>query len=150
MQQYKITLKLLDPQPVATIRRTCLPVELGTTLGEILPEIWAFLQNQDVYPSGPPFARYHHVTEDEVDLEAGYPVKEPVEPEGDIQASELPGGNTAVTWHIGSYEHLRDAYAALAEWIQAKDLHARGAPWEVYHTDPDDICLLYTSPSPRD
>jgi AraC family transcriptional regulator len=43
-----------------------------------------------------------------------------------------------VTMHIGPYEKLPDAYAAIQQWIEAEGLSAAGHPWESYLTDPGD------------
>jgi AraC family transcriptional regulator len=55
--------------------------------------------------------------------------------EGDIIASELPGGDAAVAIHAGAYERLEGTHAVVATWLEAQKLDA-GAPWEVYVTDP--------------
>ena len=63
-------------------------------------------------------------------------VAAPIEPHGRVQASMLPGGAAAVTWHVGPYDDLRAAYAALAAWLEASGREPLGAPWESYWSDP--------------
>ena len=55
---------------------------------------------------------------------------------GDVFASELPGGHTAHTWHIGPYDNMETAYRALEAWIAERHGKPDGAPWEVYRSDP--------------
>jgi effector-binding domain-containing protein len=52
--------------------------------------------------------------------------------EGRISSGELPGGPAITTWHIGSHDHLGNAYARLDDWLQAHGREGDGAAWEVY------------------
>jgi effector-binding domain-containing protein len=65
-------------------------------------------------------------------------VAEPVEGAGRIQASTLPGGQIATTWHVGSYDTLHQAHRAVEAWLEAQQWGMIGAPWEVYWSDPGD------------
>jgi effector-binding domain-containing protein len=56
----------------------------------------------------------------------------------EIVADCLPGGPVATATHSGAYEKLSEAHAAIQQWIEGQGLHAAGAPWEVYTTDPAD------------
>ncbi len=128
--------KVIQPQAAMSIRVITTPAEIGQTLGQILGEVWTYLQGQGVQPDGPPFARYYEYRADHVDMEAGLPVSSPVAGAGRISAGELPGGKVAVAWHIGPYDTLHETNAALESWIQEQNQEAAGAPWEVYWTDP--------------
>ena len=64
--------------------------------------------------------------------------------QGEIVADTLPGGPVATTTHMGPYDTLTEAYAAIEQWIAAEGLVAAGAPWEAYVTDPGDY------PDPKD
>jgi effector-binding domain-containing protein len=131
-----IETKVIQPQAAMSIRVITTPTEIGQTLGQILGEVWTYLQGRGVQPAGPPFARYYEYRADHVDMEAGLPVSSPVAGAGRISADELPGGKVAVTWHIGPYDTLHKTYVALESWVQEQNQEAAGAPWEVYWTDP--------------
>jgi len=131
-----IETKVIQPQAVMNIRVITTPAEIGQTLGQILGEVWAYLQGLGVQPAGPPFARYYEYQSDHVDMDAGLPVSSPVAGAGRISAGELPGGKVAVIWHIGPYDTLRETYEALESWVQEQKQEAAGAPWEVYWIDP--------------
>ena len=133
---YEVTVRETEPQPVASIRATIKPDEIGDKLGTLLSQIRQYLDEQGSIPTGPPFSRSHTYTAEAVDLEAGYPVKQPVDGDGRIAASQLPGGPVAATWHIGPYTRLRGAYDALRAWMAKQGRKPRGAPWEVYWTGP--------------
>lgn len=123
-------------QPVASIRLKCKPSEISATLGTVLPEVMGHLSASGAKIVGAPFSRYHAFGKDEIDLEAGIPVAKPIEEKGRVKNSELPGGKTVTTWHVGPYEKLTAAHQALRDHLGAQRLEARGGPWEVYWTDP--------------
>lgn len=87
---------------------------------------------------GPPFARYTMIGDDaqEFDVEAGFPVSEPVEVSGEVEVGSLPGGPAAVTWHVGPYDAMKPAYVRLLSWIKEHGAVPDGSAWEVYHSDP--------------
>jgi effector-binding domain-containing protein len=133
---HQIEVKGLQPRPTLSIRTTTTPAELGSTLGQLLPEVWRYLEGQGIQPAAPPFARYHGYGADRVDLEAGLAVTAPAPGAGRIAAGELPGGQAATTWHVGPYDTLPTAHHALEAWIKDAGREPAGGPWEVYWTDP--------------
>ena len=42
----------------------------------------------------------------------------------------------AVTWHIGPYETLPEAYEAIETWTADHGLASAGPMWEIYWSDP--------------
>lgn len=131
------SVETLVARPALSIRVQVAKDRVGPTLAVLLPEVMAHLSKAGVSPAGPPFSRYHGTDKDgKLDLEAGMPVAKKVEGKGRVQASELPGGKAAMTWHIGPFETLEESYAALGRWIEANRLTSAGAYWEVYWTDP--------------
>jgi effector-binding domain-containing protein len=133
---YQVEIRKVTEQPVVSIRTQCHVAELGAILAEILPEVWRYVRNNGVNPSGPPFTRYHGFSEDRVDIEGGLPVTAPLPGEGRIAAGVLPGGEVATTLHLGPYDKLPRAHDALHEWIVANKRFSAGPQWEVYLTDP--------------
>jgi effector-binding domain-containing protein len=135
---YSIKTTKLKPRPIAAIRVTTPPARLGEAFREVLPEVASYLERVGVSPAGPPFARFFDYTEDEADLEAGFPVNEAVAGEGRVIAGELPGGTGATTVHVGPYEGLQQAHEAMGEWVLANGHDPGGPVWEVYVTGPLD------------
>jgi effector-binding domain-containing protein len=133
---YEITVKELAPQPMVSIRTTCHAAVIGSTLAEILPEVFRYIRENDVYPCGPPFTRYHGFSDTEVDIEGGMPVKTPLPGKARIRAGELPGGRVATTIHIGPYERLPEAHDALHAWMREQEVEPAGPQWECYISDP--------------
>ncbi|MBD3334216.1 MAG: AraC family transcriptional regulator [Candidatus Eisenbacteria bacterium] len=133
---YKIEIKTIETQAMVSIRATTRPEDIGATLETILPEVWRHLQDLGMDPAGPPFTRYCEFEQDRVGLEAGFPVTTPLGSEGRIADGHLPGGKVAVTWHVGPFHRLREAYTALEAWLREERIDPTGPPWEVYWTDP--------------
>jgi effector-binding domain-containing protein len=95
-----------------------------------------YLNRAQLEPTGPPFARFTFL-DDMVAVEAGFPVREEIPGADPVEPSTLPDGPAAVTTHIGRYEDLDRAYAAIHKWLDAHGYAAAGPHWEVYHTDPN-------------
>lgn len=130
------TIETIDAKPAATIRATIKANEVSKTLTTILPEVFTYIARAGGAPTGPPFTRYHRFGTDELDIEAGMPLAKAIAGEGRVQSAELPGGRTAIAWHVGPYHDLQKSYKRLEEWMKSQKLEARDAPWEIYWTDP--------------
>ncbi|HZJ02996.1 MAG TPA: GyrI-like domain-containing protein [Thermoleophilia bacterium] len=125
-----------DAQTVASVRLTVDRDELGSALDEVLPEIMEQLSREGVEATGPPFTRFHRSEGKSLEIEAGLPVGARVAGGGRVRASELPGGEAATIWHIGSYATIGESFGHLSSWF-AKFRKVQGdGPWEVYVTDP--------------
>ena len=124
-----------DPAAIVAAAKAALD-DYGDNVPEILPEVFRYLREHDMWPSGPPFTRYHGFSETEVDLEGGMPVKVPVAGSGRIAAGELPGGKVVTTIHRGPYEQLPAAHDALHVWMREQSVESAGPQWEFYLTDP--------------
>jgi effector-binding domain-containing protein len=133
---YEIEIKDLEERYVATIRAKTTPDKLSETFRELLPEIMAQVDKAGVQPPNPAFGIYHTYTKDEVDLEVGVPLPQPIPTEGRVTGRELPATLAAVTWHVGPYSSIGEAFRAVEVWIADKGKEATGPPWEVYWTGP--------------
>jgi effector-binding domain-containing protein len=133
---YAIEMQTVESQPTAVVRVQVTPQEIGPKMGELIGKVAAFLGQKGFQPTGPAFSLYHSFTPDSVDMEVGFPVPSPIEQEGDIQPGTLPGGSAAVTMHVGPYDKLHAAHAALQKWITDNGKTSGGPTWEIYLTDP--------------
>lgn len=131
----KIQLRVVNRHDTASVRVTVNRDDLTESLGRIYQAVDATLAKQRVQPSGSKFARYHQFG-DMVDLEAGVPVPTPIQPDGDVKPSQLPGGPAVLAVHAGPYEGLAATYDALETWMRTSGRKAAGGPWEIYLTDP--------------
>ncbi len=136
---YEIEVRRLSPQPTLMVRGRAALADVPATIGEHLEAVSRRIEELGEEPAGPPYARYHEVGEEEVELEAGFPVSRALEGAGPVEPSELPGGEAAATEHWGSYDDLPAAAAALGAWVARHGRKAAGARWEVYWTDPREV-----------
>ena len=142
---YSITKKELAPQPVLIVRRRVKRSEIAATIGEALPHIFIYAQQNGIALAGLPFTRYVEMGPGLVTMEPGMRVTGQLPAgQGDVLAATLPGGPAATTVHAGPYDKLSDAYAAIEYWMETEGLVAAGAPWECYLNDPSD------DPDPQD
>ncbi|OGN87342.1 MAG: hypothetical protein A2X23_05745 [Chloroflexi bacterium GWC2_73_18] len=135
---YEIKIRETPPQPMLSVRRhTSLP-ELGPLMGRTYGELFGYLGRNGIRPAGPPFAIYHDpdFREEDIDVEMGVPLAEPVAGEGELRGGELPAGPAAYTLHGGPYEEIGPAYQALVGWMQVHGHEGAGPPREVYLVGP--------------
>ena len=128
--------KQIEAQPILSIRTTATMDRIGEVMGPLFGEVYGRIKQIGREPAGMPFAVYHSMDGDAIDLECGMPVDSPMEGAGRVQAGELPAGTVATVTHMGPYDALRQTWAALTEWMSTQGLQPAGAPWEVYATDP--------------
>ncbi len=141
---YSIAKEQIAPQHVLVIRRRIKRDEIAKALGEMFGQTSLYAQRSGAAMAGPPFARYLEWGPGLLTLEAGLPVATAYPGEGDVRPDVLPGGFAAFTTHMGPYDQLVAAHAAVQQWVEAEGLTAQGAPWESYITDPADY------PDPKD
>jgi effector-binding domain-containing protein len=133
---YTVERRTLTLQPTAVLRGKLPVPEIGGFLAHAYGTVAAHLERLGLPIAGMPFARYRHLGDDEFEVEAGFPVAAPVDSEGEVEGSTLPGGSAVATWHRGPYEQLGRAYEALADWVEQHGGELEGPAWEVYYSDP--------------
>jgi effector-binding domain-containing protein len=133
---YEIESRTLAEQDTAVEYTTLAVTEIGPWLGKALGEVASYLARKGAGPAGMPFARYHPTSDNRFEVEAGFPASTPTAGEGEVEPSDLPGGLAAVTVHVGPYDAMEPAYAALRTWVQTHGGEPVGDAWEVYLTDP--------------
>lgn len=133
----EISVSDLPEQPTAVVRATVRMDELRSFFDGVFGTVVNAVQGQGARVAGPPFAMYHGMPSETVDVEAGFPVAGPFAGTDDVTASVLPGGRTARALHVGPYEALTETYQEMTTWLQEKDLTPGASMWEVYLSDPN-------------
>lgn len=121
--------------PTATVRGTVSMAELRDFYDGAFGRVAAALERQEVTPTSA-FGLYLSPPGDQFELEVGFVVDGPIEPDGDVVPSALPGGRAARLTHLGSYDGLGGAWEQLMTWVGEQGLAPTGPMWEVYVTEP--------------
>jgi effector-binding domain-containing protein len=119
----------------AGIREKVFFNDVSDRMSEMFQTIAGFVGSTTATITGAPFAIYHEMKGDTIDLECGYPVSELVLPEPPFQTGTLQPAEYAVADYYGSYENLEEAHSALQQWIEKHRFRINGAPVEQYITD---------------
>jgi AraC family transcriptional regulator len=132
----------IDPQPAVAVRTQTTADRIGEEYAGLVQEVFAYLLEKGIEPSGPPYIRYHEFAPERVDMEVGLPISragDPIfDPDPRMSFVDLPGGEVAVAMHEGPYDGLAKVYESLHDWIHAQGRSEGTAPWEVYEVSPDD------------
>jgi effector-binding domain-containing protein len=140
-------LRDVGAQQTVCARLTAPSGELPDVFRRLPVAVFERIRSTGAEPAGPLFARYHSFGAEQVDVEIGFPVAQPlpgVSPvaeigAGEIGSSALPAGRVAFTIHRGPYDGLSDSYDRLHDWIHAAGLSEGSGPWESYVDDPGDM-----------
>jgi effector-binding domain-containing protein len=132
---YQIVSREVPTQRVATLRERVPAAAIGQAFGEGLAEVTRATELAGAEIDGLPFAIYHRMDPQEVDVEIGFPILGQVE-EGRVHTTTLEGGHVVCTVHMGPYEEVGRAYDALTRWVDLHGERVVGPSREVYLNEP--------------
>ena len=124
-------------QPTAVLRERVPMANLTEFFGRAFGAVRAAAQAQHASPTGPPFALYHGMPTDTVDVEAGFPVTPGFSAAGDVISGLLPGADAFEAVHKGPYDTLERTYALILERMSAEGMTPSDTMWEFYLSDPE-------------
>jgi DNA-binding transcriptional MerR regulator/effector-binding domain-containing protein len=126
----EILLKEVPPQWVASVREM---IPNYPSVGALYPRVAAAL-GPAMAESIVSFASWHdrEYREKDVDAEAGFYLRKPVQVADGARVHELPAVNAASIVHSGSYQRLPEAYDALLLWVASNGYQVAGPIRELY------------------
>lgn len=130
-----VGIQTVYPRKLAAVRREVAPGDVGSAWGPALAKVWDFIRRQpDLWRGGHNVFVYHHSDEPDAPLlcEFGVEVTRTFATDGEVYATETPGGEAAVAVHRGPYEGLNEAYRAIDEWMAENRRESAGHSWEIY------------------
>jgi DNA-binding transcriptional MerR regulator len=131
---YDVNLKTVPDRPVLFVRERVTLPETGGVLRRAMAEACALLERRGARGAGAPYCAYPLPEEGEVvPVDSVVPTEAMLQGEGRVRSRLEPGGEVAFTVHVGPYEDLPAAFAAVAAWVGANGLEVSGALREIYH-----------------
>jgi effector-binding domain-containing protein len=130
------SIETIAAKKALAVRLTIPEAEVSKYLGIMYQEVMAYAMKQKLTPTAPPFARFHSHRDGKIDLEGGMTFSGDAPGEGRVQATTLPGGRAAMTWHVGPYHDLEKTCRLLESWMKEQGLKEAGGLWEIFWTDP--------------
>lgn len=144
-QAHAIDVRELPFRHAATVRETIDIDELTERLDRMVETVMDAIGLQGLAATGPPFARLHgpgalidisHTGHDgagaSVDVEAGIPLAQPIDPTEHVRADHLPAGPALHLSHEGARDTLPMSRRALRDYVVEHALTANGDGWECY------------------
>jgi effector-binding domain-containing protein len=121
----------------AGVRKTVAMTELTQFFSQAFAQTMKALEARGVEVVGPPFGKYYGHPGRTVDVEAGFPIAEPITRHGQVGPGLLPGGRVVEAIHVGPYDTMGLTYAAIERFFAAEGLTPGPIMWESYLSDPD-------------
>jgi effector-binding domain-containing protein len=144
---YQVVTENVDAQLLAAVRRRVPVGQVATSWKPALDLVWEFLRrNEGLRTTGHNCFLYHHPASGEVamNVDFGVQVVRSFPDSQEVICTEVPGGEVAMTTHIGSYGKLAAAHQAINSWRAATGRTFGGYSWEIYGDWTDDETKLET------
>ncbi|HYM58994.1 MAG TPA: GyrI-like domain-containing protein [Solirubrobacteraceae bacterium] len=123
-------------QPYVAIRRQVTD-GVPAAVDSAFPELFGWLGEHGVKPSGPPFIRFLEVDAqgEPLELEVAVPVVGGVEGDERVLAEVLPAGRYVTFLHAGPYRSTTEPDLAAARAMVQDWAVQQGIPWDRWDTD---------------
>ncbi len=136
---YPCALETQPAQAVLYIRTRCPMQELPQKMGEAFGTIWAYASQVQAAVVGGPYALYHNMDMQNLDVEMGFPVAGPVPGKDTVQYRVLPAARVATCLYTGPYDGIHEAYGALQKWMAEQGVQPGATMFDWYLNDPSQV-----------
>jgi hypothetical protein len=126
-----VGIQAVSGRPLAAVRRSVRPGDVGSSWGPAVDTVWDFLPSQPgLWASGHNIFVYHHAEGASAPLvcDFGVEVTGPFEGADEVFATETPTGEAVVAVYRGPYDGLHEAYDAISVWTTAHARRLLGTP----------------------
>lgn len=130
-----ITVLKQNEQSIISIRTRTSIDQLPQLIGESYNKMSIYLNELNEYLSDVPFVAYHNMDMQDLDVEMGFPVANPIPGKGDIKAGTIPAGMIVFSMNRGPYSKMEPLYKEMAQWIEKNGFEAIGTAYEYYYND---------------
>lgn len=125
---------VINAFPYVSIRRQISWPELSEAMEKIYETLISSANEGNYQIIGHPYAIYHSMGEDKVDIECGFPVDRQTEHSGIIFSGIYIEALCAMTEYTGSYENLETGHIAVQGWMTERGFTLSGSPMEIFMT----------------
>jgi effector-binding domain-containing protein len=125
---YQVQLAVLESVALAVVRRQVSRADLGAAVRDGCGRAWDFARRHNL-KAGRHVAVYW---DGGIRLEAGVEILTTFAKAEGVVRSATPPGLTAFVAHVGPYERLGEAHAAIREWCAIQGHRLTGPNWEIY------------------
>jgi len=127
---YEVRVEKIDAaRPLAVVRLVARPEEFSRVVPKYCGVVWNALKANGVKGAGRHVAVYR---DDVVNLEVGVEMEGEFAGAGEVVSSALPVGMVASAVHLGPYQKLGEAHAAVKAWCAREGYALAGPKWEIY------------------
>ncbi len=112
--------------------------EIPELLPPLIPELFGWLEKEDIEPSGPPFFSYSSMKGNVMTEKVGIPVPGDLPADNRVKKETFPAGKYALVNYKGDYKNLYEVHEAFENWAGENGLKFKGPRIEFYPTDPAD------------
>lgn len=144
-----VTVEMVSPRILAAVRRRVRSVDIPTSFGTALDQVWAFLRsNPGLRSDGHNVFLYHHRSGHPatgMDIDFGVEVTRRFQPASPIDCVETPAGRAAIAVHRGPYRDMKVAHDAVHRWCKDNGETIGPCSWEIYGDHNADESRLETT-----
>lgn len=124
-------------QPTLTIRMITKVEELPRVIGESYGKIAAYLNEIGELMSDVPFVAYHNMDMQNLDVEMGFPVAQPLPGKDEVKPGFIPEGKIIFCMYRGPYAEMEPVYIEMSQWFGQNECQPSGVAYEYYYNDPE-------------
>ena len=132
-----VTIEQVESTPLLGIKMKSTTEDISSNMAMIFTKLAAYIGNNHIVPVGPPVSIWHSWSQEESEMEVGFPISQENSGNDEIKTRNTYEGKIATLMHKGSYEKTPQSWGILMQAIQKMELEQNGAPYEVYLTSPD-------------
>jgi effector-binding domain-containing protein len=130
-----VTIEHVTARHLAAVRRRVAVGQVGAAWQPALDQVWEFLRaNPRLRGDGHNIFLYHHAPAPGLPMtvDFGVEVLGPFDATGEVVPVRTPAGEVATAVHLGPYDELDDAHAAIEAWRTSEGRTFAGMSWEIY------------------
>jgi effector-binding domain-containing protein len=138
-----------EEQYYIAIRAEVKMSDIPVVLPPLIPEVFQWMEKNNVIQTGPCFFRYlSYDSDDQLLVDVGVPTAAQAKGDGRIITGSFPAANYVTVRYTGDYKELYHVHMGLESWMKEKNIKEGsqqidgkeyGARTEFYITDPQEV-----------